>query len=299
MIGLPFLVFGVIAASWTLVGSAWLCLPSVSLASPLLRRPVVSQRFARPGIAKIMRLATTQKGVGFASPPEKNKDDPGELAKLLVDAAMGEAGVDASEYMEEKASAKKPLPPGMLPGPPKPPAAPATYKALQKIRLRIAPGTTSDLTWKEIEKGAVFRAIASQDDETTPGIIWLKTDDDYDGGWLLDTGIIGDFRGKKVVKRVGGSLASQKRSAVLEISAIDNAEALPPGTKGNDSEAQQPNDGGFQQGEQQRAPVLSLLDDPQMTELCKSMGISADDLKANPEFLRSVARRLYGDEVVS
>jgi len=239
---------------------------------------------------------------GFAPETEPDPWAAGVVAeaKAASRAAFPPTEEDIAQATAE-APAPKEFPPGMLPGPPKPPAAPATYKALQKIHLRTGPNLYADTT-RSIDTGATFRAVAWGPHEQDNNVIWLKTDADYEGGWMVDTGVAGKLAGKKVIKRIAGVMSSERRSAVLELSAVDNAEALPPGSQGSDSqgsEDEEPNDGGFERMEQQRAPVLDLLEDPKIVELCESMGIKTDDLKANPEFLRTVARSLYGDEVVS
>lgn len=182
----------------------------------------------------------------------------------------------------------------MLPGPIKPPAAPATYKALTKIRLRVAPERVADIwTQKEINKGEVFRAVQAKEIE---GTMFLKLDDTYEGKWIMDKGVAGQWAAKRVIKRVAGSQA-QKGKAMHEISVMDRAEpvtSMPP--EGAD---QGENDGGFASNEAQREPILAILEDPKVKELCKQAGISPEDLKGNPEFLRSVQRGLFGEEVVS
>jgi len=173
-----------------------------------------------------------------------------------------------------------------LPGPLKPPAAPATYKALKKIRLRVAPSTFADvMTSHEIEKGTVFRAIeASEEDD---GTMFLKSTPEYSNGWLMMKGVAGKWAGRSVVKRVAGSMAAQKGTAMLEISEVERVEDL------NDAATKEEAAG------PSADPVLALLEDPKIRATFEKQGISVETLKNNPEFLEAVAKRLYGDEDVS
>eukprot|EP00435_Cladocopium_sp_Y103_P029772 s96_g7.t1 len=168
-----------------------------------------------------------------------------------------------------------------LPGPLRPPAAPARYKALTRIRLRVAPHKFADLVTPtyEIQQGQEFRS---------------------GGAWFLERGIIGKFAGKKLARRIAGSLEPTKKGpAVMQISEVEEApaEVLPPATKSEE------NFEGVNQAPpspyERRKPVLELLEDPEIQAICKEMGIDMETMKKNPEFVEGIARRLYGDEVVA
>lgn len=183
----------------------------------------------------------------------------------------------------------------MLPGPIKAPAAPATYKALTGIRLRVAPDKRADIwVFKEIAKDEVFRVVQAKKEED--GTMFLKLEDKYEGKWIMDHGVAGKWAGKKLIKRVAGS-QSTKGKAVHEISIVEKAEPVTSLPKKGEKEG--PNDGGFAANEAQRAPILDVLADPKVVAMCKEAGIDPEELKGNPEFLRNVQRQLYGEEVVS
>jgi len=179
----------------------------------------------------------------------------------------------------------------MLPGPLKPPAAPASYKALTKIWLRRAPSTLADVvTTHEIQKGGEFYVPESIYDNET-GITYLRTDEEYDSGWVVDTGIAGAWAGKKIVKRVAGSLRAQKGIAVNQISPVEKAEVVEPGSDEDEKKA------GTQNDSKVDVPpaIQRALDDPQIVDLCQKLGLGPDELKKNPSFVLGVAKRLYGD----
>eukprot|EP00434_Breviolum_minutum_P007443 symbB.v1.2.006565.t1/scaffold392.1/size213825/1 len=50
---------------------------------------------------------------------------------------------------------------------------------------------------------------------------------------------------------------------------------------------------------ERKKPVLELLEDPEIQQICKEMGIDMETMKKNPDFVEGIARRLYGDEVVA
>lgn len=178
-----------------------------------------------------------------------------------------------------------------LKGPLKAPAAPATYKALKKIRLRVAPSKFADvLTSTEIEKDAVFRVLEAKEDED--GSLFLRTDSDYDDGWFMDKGIIGKFQGRKVIQRVAGSM-SKAQVTVHSLSQVERAEVS------DGSQKAAPVATAAEVDQQQKYSVQAVLLDPKMQELCKDIGIDPHVLKNNPTFLRAVARRLYGEEVIT
>lgn len=197
----------------------------------------------------------------------------------------------AAKGGEAKPQEEKPEQPAFqLGGPIRPPAAPATYKALQKIRLRVAASRFADLlTSTEIAKGDVFRAIESKEDED--GTLFLKTDRAYENGWFMELGVIGKRAGKPVVKRVAGN--ARRNTAVHEISAMPRAEAMPAG------EAPPPRpEGKILTEEERKQPILAMLEDPKVRAVFEKKGVSIETLKENPEFLRAVSRRLFGEEVV-
>merc|ERR1719468_1308639 len=51
----------------------------------------------------------------------------------------------------------------------------------------------------EIEKGTVFRTLKA---ETVDGVQFLQVNDKYESGWFIDTGVAGEWRGKKLIERV-------------------------------------------------------------------------------------------------
>ncbi|CAE8591773.1 unnamed protein product, partial [Polarella glacialis] len=229
------------------------------------------------------------RSVPFASEsevPEAELDETNPLSKAFMAKVMDKAMKETEADMVKPAIE--------LPGPLRPPAAPATYEALTKIRLRVAPNKFADLvTSTEIEKGAKVRAVEAKEDED--GLLFLRADEDFGRGWFLDRGIAGKWAGKRVVKRVAGSLNVGKNRAVHSLSAIDTAEVLPPGGDPAPSGEEQPS----QSPAERQQPILDLLEDPQIREVCEELGVSVETLRSNPGFLQAVARRLYGDEVVS
>jgi len=187
-----------------------------------------------------------------------------------------------------------------LPGPLRPPAAPAKYKALTKIRLRVAPHKFADLVTPtyEIQQGQDFRVIEAEEDEDEKSLLWLKTSQESGGAWFLERGIIGKFAGKKLAKRIAGSLEQKKGPAVMQISEVEEpSEVLEPTASTSESFE------GVNQAPpspyERKQPVLELLEDPEIQQICKEMGIDMETMKKNPDFVEGIARRLYGDEVVA
>lgn len=201
-----------------------------------------------------------------------------------------------------------------LPGPLRPPAAPAKYKALTKIRLRVAPHSLADLTTPTytIQPGQEFYVVAEQEHEESPNVLWLRTDQDAGGAWLLERGVAGAFANKKVVRRIAGTLGATKRPPLMEISEVPTelaeeaaelaleAEALPP-LPSNQKKREE--FAGVNMAPpsayERRKPILELLEDPEIQAVCKEMGVDMESLRQNPAFIEEIARQLYGDEVVS
>lgn len=188
----------------------------------------------------------------------------------------------------------------MLDGPLKPPAAPATYKALTKLRLREGPSRFADVlpAGGEIEADRVFHVLqAKQEDES--GILFLRVDeDDLARGWIMDTGVAGKFQAKKVVKRVAGSLG-KRRMAIHQISPVERAEVVEPGSstsKPKGEKAASPNRGNT--GNNVPEELMKLLADPQIKAACEKMGVTEDMLQKNPKFVEAITRKFYGDQVV-
>jgi len=186
-----------------------------------------------------------------------------------------------------------------LAGPLKPPAAPATYKALTKIRLRVSASRFADLvTSTEIPKGAVFRAVASKEDTEDGGIVYLRTDGEYENGWFMEKAIIGEFKGKPVVKRVAGSTKASG-AAMLSMSEVTRAEVMgirKPGAEQVKQEVAAEMADDTPQSRQKQ--LQAMLNDPEVRAMVEKSGVSLEALKQNPEFMRAISRRLFGDEVV-
>ncbi|CAJ1435754.1 unnamed protein product [Effrenium voratum] len=189
-----------------------------------------------------------------------------------------------------------------LPGPLRPPAAPAKYKALTKIRLRVAPSRLADLTTPsyEIPAGQEFHVIESHKDEEDESVLHLLTSQEHGGAWFMERGIVGKFAGKKVARRIAGSLELKKAPAVMQISevAVEEPEVLPPKTGSEEDEFAGVNEAPPSPYER-RKPVLQLLEDPEIQKICQDMGVDMEEMKKKPEFVEAIARSLYGDEVVS
>jgi len=213
-----------------------------------------------------------------------------------------QAMFEVMNKMQEQAAAPKSapkekiiIPDPLLPGPLKPPAAPASYEALTKLRLRVAPSKFADLiTSKVVEKGDVFRVVDARDDDEI-GLTYLQVDGAYEDGWIMDKGIAGPFAGKKLVKRIAGSLKSSVRPSVHELSEVESAEVVNEHEPGTDAQAQT---GAWSDTSGYPKEILDLLADPKIMKMCADMGVDGDTLK-NAVFLRAVSRRLYGEEVVS
>jgi len=204
-----------------------------------------------------------------------------------------------------------------LTGPFRPPAAPARYKALTKIRLRVAPHSLADLVTPTytIETGEEFEVVASKEDEKAPGILWLRTSQASGGAWLLERGVAGPFAGRRVAKRIPGSLRGKaKRAPILELSEVATEVAQEAADKAalepevlaplpSNEKKREERSAGVNMAPpspyERRKPVVELLQDPEIRDLCKEMGVDMETLQSNPAFLEAMARRLYGDEVVS
>jgi len=215
--------------------------------------------------------------------------DPQEMFKVM------------SQIQEQVAAPKSApkekiiIPDPLLPAPLKAPAAPASYEALTKLRLRVAPSKFADLiTSKVIEKGEIFRVVDARDDDEI-GLTYLQVEGAYDDGWIMDKGIAGPFARKKLVKRVAGSLAASVRPSVHELSEVESAEVVNGDQPDADAQAQT---GAWSDTSGYPKEILDLLADPKIMKMCADMGVDGDTLK-NAVFLRAVSRRLYGEEVVS
>jgi len=219
---------------------------------------------------------------GTTPPPAAKKK---ETIENVEDAVAEEK----AEVEEEQDLSGIEMPKVLLPGPLRPPAAPATYQALTKSYLRRAPSRIADvMTGVAIEPGAEFDVLEAKEDEDGE-LLYLRVDSTYDNGWLLDRGAAGQWAGKRVVKRIPGSLRA--RAAIHTISEMTPAEVA----EGEKTEASQ----STPKGEGEFPPaLLAVLDDPAVRKLCMQMGMGPDELKKKPDFLRAVARKLYGEEVV-
>eukprot|EP00930_Biecheleria_cincta_P034586 TRINITY_DN23887_c0_g1_i1.p1 TRINITY_DN23887_c0_g1~~TRINITY_DN23887_c0_g1_i1.p1 ORF type:complete len:274 (-),score=60.29 TRINITY_DN23887_c0_g1_i1:111-932(-) len=208
------------------------------------------------------------------------------------DAAGGAEEAGSTQLLKDYAESQaeeEGRPKFILPGPPRPPSAPATYESISKIRLRSSPDFFAEFESLEIEKGVKFRVLQAKE---VDGIRWLRTDSSYKQGWLLELGVAGKMRGKKVAKRIAGSLAAG-RKAVHAVSTVD---------KENDSassSSDKPSQKTWIPPEQASKPILRLLEDPKVIEVCGQLGFSVDDLKANPGFLKAVAKRIYGEDMMA
>eukprot|EP00913_Durusdinium_trenchii_P001399 g1294.t1 len=217
-----------------------------------------------------------------------------------------------------------------LPGPLRPPAAPARYKALTKIRLRVAPHKFADLVTPtyEIQEGEEFRVLEAKTDESDPGqnrlasrrlgdaldpqdpgVLWLRTGQDSGAAWFLERGIIGKFAGKKLARRVCGSLEVQEKGpAVMQISEVPDEVAAPTSSTSSSSESEEADQPEAPSPLEKQKSILELLEDavdlfdwcdPEIQSTCKEMGIDMETMKKNPEFVEAMARQLYGDDAVA
>jgi len=272
------------AAVLTASHTAWL-VPLDSAASLVQRPPsATTGRFSMPAV---LRRA---QGFGDApNPVEKVVYEAIEaLEEQLIDSAKGAAQASAQEQAD-----KGVVPVHKLAGPLMPPAAPATYKALLKMRLKKDPDLFSEVMLdKEIEQGAVFRAVAARECTEKPGTFFLKTDEEYGGSWIYDTGVAGKFANQRVVKRVAGSQSKRGMTTILEISMVDRADVFAPGQT-----IPEP-DNRVASTADKELPIYALLEDDAVTSALLAAGLSAEDLRNNPEFIQKVARSIYGEEVV-
>lgn len=233
-------------------------------------------------------IARAAKGFGEAA-----KGDDGAAPDDVRQALLGARGDSPSpqllkDFEETRTEQGKGRPKFILKGPLRPPSAPATYKSVAKIRLRVAPDAFADLKTLEIEKGATFRVLQSRE---VDGIRWLRTDTSYEDGWLLERGVAGMMRGKKVAKRIAGSLAAGKK-AVHAVSAVDKEQE-------EGASRDTPSQKTWIPPEQANKPILRLLEDTKVIDVCEQLGVSVDDLKANPAFLKAVAKRVYGEDMMA
>jgi len=168
-----------------------------------------------------------------------------------------------------------------LPGPLRPPDAPATYKALTKIRLRIAGAKLADLSMDEIQKDAEFRVVEAKEADD---VICLRTDpeSEYKGLWLLDRGFVGMFRGKKVVKRIAGSLGSGKKAILHEISMADPAYVAEANS-------------GVAVSEKER--LRSALEgDRELSDMFEAMGIDTQEYLQDAGFKEFLSKQMSRDK---
>lgn len=248
---------------------------------------VGAQRLGRQPRKSIASSGILLRAKGFA--PEEEKESTGFAAPVKPDMS--------NLYVPP---VSKEVPEGMiLKGPLKPPAAPATYKALTKIRLRVEPSKYSEiLTTTEIAKGATFRAVEARKEDD--GTLFLRTSGEYGGGWFLEKGIVGTWAGKRVIKRVVKPCNADEGTAVHSISEIAGADIAPDETPQSST---QPVGGRraqelYENEKSQQDTILKVLEDPKIAAFLKQSGISADMVKENPEILQAVQRALFGDEVV-
>lgn len=75
----------------------------------------------------------------------------------------------------------------------------------------------------ELREGQEFRVVQAFEDSAEQ-VFWLRTDLDCGGAWFLERGIIGDFKGKKLARRIFGSL-ERKKAAVMQISEVEGRES--------------------------------------------------------------------------
>ncbi|CAE7473563.1 unnamed protein product [Symbiodinium sp. CCMP2592] len=255
-------------------------------------------------------VSTARLAKGFGAESEKEEQDLKETeGDMMVELfKMIQKEEDKEDWAE---------PIVKLPGPLRPPAAPAKYKALTKIRLRVAPHSLADLTTPTytIQPGQEFYVVAEQEHEEAPNVLWLRTDQDAGGAWLLERGVAGAFANKKVVRRIAGTLGATKRPPLMEISEVPTelaeeaaelaleAEALPPLPSNQKKREEREEFAGVNMQPpspyERRQPILELLEDPEIQAVCKEMGADMETLRKNPAFIEEIARQLYGDEVVS
>jgi enoyl-CoA hydratase/carnithine racemase len=230
-------------------------------------------------------------GKGFDEPEKKPEHI---LSELMPDEErMNDVRSEAAKLAADAMKERGPKPKFELPGPLKPPAAPATYKALTKLRLRVAPSRWSDiLTSKTIEADTLFRVLEERPDSDNPEISFLRADAEFDDGWLLDSGVAGEWAGKKTIQRVAGSMKKAEVS-VNQISAVEDAEVSSSG-QGYEGAERTPAEAAALQKE----ALKSALQDPALLEMMAKAGVDVDALKDNPDFTEGVARDLYGEELV-
>jgi len=226
---------------------------------------------------------------GFA--PQKKSEPAGFAPPVMPD--------KANIFNPNASPSAAQVPKVKLPGPLRPPAAPATYKALTKIRLRVEPSKYSEIvTSTEIPKGATFRAVESRED--ADGNLFIRTSGEYEDGWFLEKGIVGKWAGKRVIKRVVLPCNADEGTAVHSVSEIDRAEVAPEETSQSSTQAV----GGrraqelYENEQAQQDTILEVLQDPKIAEFMQKSGISAEMLRKNPEILKTVQRALFGDEVI-
>eukprot|EP00933_Yihiella_yeosuensis_P036540 TRINITY_DN30301_c0_g1_i1.p1 TRINITY_DN30301_c0_g1~~TRINITY_DN30301_c0_g1_i1.p1 ORF type:complete len:332 (+),score=71.29 TRINITY_DN30301_c0_g1_i1:64-1059(+) len=252
------------------------------------------------------RIVLRASGKGFDKVDELLGDADDDLME------MAQKMAEAAEKEDEELMVK---PKFNLTGPLRAPAAPATYQALTRLRLRKDAGLYSDLVTEFIPEGATFRIIEARPDSES-NMIFLRTDRDYGGAWIFDKGVMGTFAGKRVVKRIAGSLvAGKKRKAVFQVDEIDPSEvndedfdlsALAP-PEMLDAEVEEGRrtpgqDTGPPLGDspyERKKEILELLEDPDIRGVMEKMGMSTEKLSADPSFIEKVAREMYGEEVVS
>merc|ERR1712079_459662 len=212
----------------------------------------------------------------FCRQPHKGKASSGILlrAQAFAPQEKSESKGFAPPVMPDKSnifdpsSSPKPaeVPKTMLPGPLKPPAAPATYKALTNIRLSVEPAKYSEIvTSAEIAKGATFRAVEAKED--ADGTLFIRTSGEYEGGWFLERGIVGKWAGKRVVKRVVAQCNADEGTAVHSVSEIDRAEVAPDEPQSSTQAV-----GGrraaelYENEKTQQDTILEVLADPKIAE---------------------------------
>lgn len=253
----------------------------------------LSRSFVLPGRSenRARYVALGAKPKGFGDTEELAEKTPAETQAEMLGRA---ATLFASAEVEDTSSS---LP--KLTGPLRAPVAPATYEALTNIRLRVAPSVFADIQYQaEIAQGTVFRAVRAVEED---GVTFLKPEEEkYLGAWARMTGVVGEWAGKNVVKRIPGSRAikiqveqgkGRAPTAVMAISEVEQAEVV--------SKVEPKRQVDTRPGPDGEARVKAVLEDPKIKEIIKSAGLDPEVLKRNPEILQKIARSVFGDDVVA
>eukprot|EP00929_Paragymnodinium_shiwhaense_P052053 TRINITY_DN26105_c0_g1_i1.p1 TRINITY_DN26105_c0_g1~~TRINITY_DN26105_c0_g1_i1.p1 ORF type:complete len:311 (-),score=85.08 TRINITY_DN26105_c0_g1_i1:35-967(-) len=267
------------------------------------------------GARRSPKTVSCAEGFGDQAPPPPTPPTKEEKAQALKDAFSFDAAKDMlkREGYVEKKTEKVEEPVVKLRGPIRPPDAPASYRALTKLRLRNAPSRFAELSTVEIPQDTEFRALKAVRDKEVEDLTYLKTTEEWGEGWVINMGVAGKWANKKTIKRVAGTLAKtgpgRPSRAMHKLSLMDKADVVDEEAEAKEREEQLkraeeraaafPNAESGGGAKNQYAPeLLAVLEDPKILEMCQTMGISLEDLKAKPEFLTAVSRRIQGEEVV-